>query len=153
MQKKSMWLALAVVVIVVVLGGYAIFHKPPKKITLTTHSTVQIQPAAVNNAVLVTKSSSSAGSYLADPNGNTLYIYGADTSGVSNCTSSCLSAWPAYQDTGSTSGLPTNIGTIKRPDNGETQYTYKGMPLYYFASDTKGQVTGNGVGGFSVAKP
>jgi predicted lipoprotein with Yx(FWY)xxD motif len=54
---------------------------------------------------------------------------------------------------GSTTGLPANISTIKRSDNGQIQYTYKGMPLYYFASDTKGQVTGNAVSGFYVAKP
>ncbi|HTB48698.1 MAG TPA: hypothetical protein VK712_01300 [Verrucomicrobiae bacterium] len=82
-----------------------------------------------------------------------LYTYGADTSGTSNCTGSCLSSWPAYQDTGSTAGLPTGISTIKRTDNGEIQYTYNGMPLYTFVGDSSGQVTGNGVSNFSVAKP
>ena len=37
------------------------------------------------------------------------------------------------------------------PD-GTTQVSYGGMPLYYWQGDTKaGDVTGNGVEGFSVA--
>ena len=158
MQKKNMWLVTAVVIIVVIVGGYAIFHKSSKKTpsatssSTTSSSTSQTPPAAVNNAVLVTKSSTGAGTYLADPNGNTLYTYGGDSSGVSNCTGSCVATWPVYQDKGATTGLPTNVTTIKRTD-GETQYAYKGKPLYYFASDSKGQANGNGVGDFTVAKP
>jgi hypothetical protein len=38
--------------------------------------------------------------------------------------------------------------------NGALQVTYNGALLYTFVSDTSpGQVTGNGVAGFSVAKP
>lgn len=129
-------------------------HKPNKpKVTNTTASTTSSQESAVNNAVLATKTSSSLGQYLAEPNGQALYTYAGDTSGVSNCTGSCLASWPAYQDKGSTSGLPTGVSTIKRTDNGEIQYTYNGMPLYTFVSDSNGQVTGNGVSNFFVAKP
>ena len=140
-----------VVAIVVVAGGYMIFHKSPKPTTTASSNTASAP--AVNNAVLVTKTSSSIGQYLADPSGNTLYTYATDTSGVSNCNGSCLSAWPAYQDKGSTANLPAGVSTIKRTDNGQIQYTYNGMPLYYFASDSQGQVTGNGVQNFQVAKP
>ena len=39
------------------------------------------------------------------------------------------------------------IGSITRPDDGKKQVTYNGMPLYYFASDTKaGDTNGQGVG-------
>lgn len=153
MQKRNIWISIVILVIVVV-GGYAIFHKSPKTVNVTTTSSSvsksQTSAAAVNNAVLTTKTNSSIGSYLADPAGSTLYTDGTATS---NCTSSCLSAWPAYQDKGATTGLPTNVGTVTRSDNGEVQYTFKGMPLYYFSSDSQGQVTGNGVSGFYVAKP
>jgi predicted lipoprotein with Yx(FWY)xxD motif len=152
MDKSKSWIfAAAIVVIVVVVGGYAIFHKSPKVIKQTT--TITNQTASINNSVLVSKTNSSVGSYLADPSDNTLYTDGSGTTGVSNCTGSCLSAWPVYQDKGATTGLPTNVGTITRSDNGEIQYTYKGSPLYYFSSDSAGQVTGNGEGGFTVAKP
>jgi predicted lipoprotein with Yx(FWY)xxD motif len=160
MKKGSTMLIGIVIVIVVLAGGYAIFHKSNK--TTTTSSTTPAATsspsspspaAAVNNAVLATKSATSVGQYLADPAGNALYTYGGDTSGVSNCTGACVANWPAYQDTGATTGLPTNVSTIKRSDNGETQFTYKGMPLYTFKSDSQGQVTGDGVANFKVAKP
>jgi predicted lipoprotein with Yx(FWY)xxD motif len=155
MQKRSMWILVVIVVIVAAAIGYAAFHKSPKPktTTTTTGSTSQTQATAVNNAVVITKSSSSVGSYLADPNGNTLYTIGSGSTGVTGCTGSCLTAWPVYQDKGSTTGLPANVGTIKRSDNGEVQYTYKNMPLYYFSSDSQGEVTGNGISGFYVAKP
>jgi predicted lipoprotein with Yx(FWY)xxD motif len=161
MKKKNMWIAIVVVVIVVV-GGFAVFHKSKKpdtssatKPSSTSSATTggsyrDSSSAAVNNAVIITKTDSTVGSYLADPSDNTLYTDGTATS---DCTGSCLSAWPAYQDKGATTGLPTNVSTVTRSDNGQIQYTYNGLPLYYFGSDSPGQVTGNGVSGFSVAKP
>jgi predicted lipoprotein with Yx(FWY)xxD motif len=153
--KKSSSIVIAVIVILVVVGGaYAIFHKSNKPmVTNTTVSTSSSKAPAVNNAILVTKTNSSLGQYLAEPSGQALYTYKADSSGVSNCSGSCLASWPAYQDKGSTTGLPSGVSTIKRTDNGEIQYTYNGMPLYTFAGDSNGQVTGNGVSNFSVAKP
>jgi len=88
----------------------------------------------------------------AEPNGQALYTYAMDTSGVSNCTGSCISTWPAYQDKGSTTNLPAGVGVIKRSDNGEMQYTYNGKPLYTFVNDHNGQATGNGIASFSIAK-
>lgn len=152
-MSKNSKIALIIVVVIVVAGGaYMLLHKSSKS-TTTTKSASSTSAAAVNNAVLITKTDSSVGQYLADPSGKALYTYNADTSGVSNCTGSCLTAWPAYVDTGSTTGLPAGVSTIKRTDNGQVQYTYNGMPLYYFVSDSSGQVTGNGVQNFSVAKP
>jgi len=133
-------------------GGYALLHKSSNTTPTTTTAKTSAKPT-VNNTVLMTKTSSSLGQYLADPNGKALYTYGADSSGVSNCTGACLANWPAYQDSGSTTNLPTGVGTIKRADNGQTQYTYQGLPLYYFVNDSQGQVTGNGISRFQVAKP
>ena len=153
MNKNSPAIVGIIVVVIIVLGGYAIFHKSSKTTSITSSSGQKNTAPAVNNAVLVTKTSSSLGSYLAEPNGDALYTYGGDSSGVSNVTGSLLASWPAYQDTGSTTGLPSGVSTIKRTDNGETQYTYNGRPLYTFVADSNGQVTGNGVSNFSVEKP
>ena len=44
-------------------------------------------------------------------------------------------------------GVTGTFATVKR-DDGTTQVTYAGAPIYYFAKDTKaGDVTGQGVGG------
>ncbi len=152
MGKNSKIVLIIVIVIVVAGGAYMLLHKSNKSTTASKAATSTNAPA-VNNAVLITKTNSSLGQYLADPSNKALYTYNGDTSGVSNCTGSCITAWPAYVDKGATTGLPSGVSTIKRTDNGQTQYTYNGMPLYYFASDGSGQVTGNGVQNFTVAKP
>jgi len=77
--------------------------------------------------------------------GRTLYALSAETNGRFICTRACLATWPplilkrAAKPTG-VSGL----GAIKRPD-GRRQVTFRGRPLYRFASDTrKGDVNGEG---------
>ncbi len=153
-MKKSYLIGI-LIIIILAAGGYLIFHKSPKP-TANNNSTgtsSQNQTAAVNNSVVKTKTSASLGQYLTDPNGKALYTYSADSSGVSNCTGSCLGIWPPYLATATLASLPANINTIKRTDTGATQYTYKGLPLYYFASDSSDQATGNGIGGFTLAKP
>ena len=48
-------------------------------------------------------------------------------------------------------GVTGQLGTLTRAA-GTTQVTYGGLPLYYWQGDTKaGDITGNGVNGFSVA--
>jgi len=150
MNKTTSTIVAIIAVIAVIAGGYAILHKP--KATTPTTSSASTAPA-VNNAVLTTKTDATVGQYLADSSGKPLYTYNADTSGVSNCTGSCLANWPAYQDKGATTGLPAGVSTITRSDNGQIQYTYNGMPLYYFVGDSAGKVTGNGVDNFQIAKP
>lgn len=155
MKKGNTIGIIVVVVIVVVVGGFLLFHKSNKSNTSgnPTASTSQSSNApAVNNAVLTTKTDSSLGQYLADPSGKPLYTYNADSKGVSNCTGSCLANWPPYVAKGSTSNLPQGVGVIKRSDSGQMQYTYNGLPLYYFVSDGSSP-TGDGVENFSIAKP
>jgi predicted lipoprotein with Yx(FWY)xxD motif len=148
-MKKSNSIIALVIIIIVVVGVFAIFHKSKTPATNSSKTSA----AAVNNAVLKTKTNASIGQYLVGATGGALYTYGNDTSGKSTCTGQCLTIWPAYVDTGSTTGLPKGVGVIKRTDNGQEQYTYNGHPLYYFASDGAGQVTGNGESNFSVAVP
>ncbi len=153
-KNASIVILVAVILFALFTGGYVLFQKlnAPTQVSSTASSNNPTTPA-LNNPVLVTKTDASLGQYLAEPNGQALYTYGGDSSGVSHCNGSCLANWPAYQDKGATTNLPAGVGTIKRTDNGEIQYTYNGMPLYTFVGDRSGQVTGNGVGNFSVAKP
>jgi predicted lipoprotein with Yx(FWY)xxD motif len=160
MQKKTMWILTGIVVVVIAaVGGYAIFHKSPKTTTTNTtpSSSTTTKPSSSSNKTtssgdIVQTETESGTQFLADSNGNALYTYGGDTAGVSNCTGSCLTSWPVYAATSSTDTLPTNVTIITRSD-GSKQYAYKGMPLYTFTGDSNGQATGNGIAGFSVAKP
>ncbi|MGB2711937.1 MAG: hypothetical protein WBC33_10505 [Conexibacter sp.] len=82
---------------------------------------------------------------LVTAKGRTLYTLSAETNGRFICTGSCLSTWPPLTlGRGVTPTGVKHLGTIKRPD-GRRQVTYKGRPLYRFASDrTKGDVGGEG---------
>jgi predicted lipoprotein with Yx(FWY)xxD motif len=116
-------------------------------------------PAPATGGVVVGTAMTSLGAVLVAPNGLTLYIRASDSTNTSSCTGACLTAWPALVvPAGGTAsagaGVTGAIGTFTRTDNGVTQVTYKGLPLYFWKSDTKaGQTTGQGIGGFTVAKP
>jgi predicted lipoprotein with Yx(FWY)xxD motif len=100
-----------------------------------------------------------AGTVLVDGTGFALYTLGSEASGTIQCTETCAAKWPPLLlsdgTTSATAGSgvsASDLGTIARPDAG-TQVTYKGLPLYLWVGDeSPGQVTGQGVAGFSVAK-
>jgi predicted lipoprotein with Yx(FWY)xxD motif len=93
------------------------------------------------------------GQILVDGKGRTLYLFVADSGARSTCNSSaCVQYWPPVL----TKGAPkagadvkaSLLGTTKRQD-GTTEVTYAGHPLYYFISDTKaGDVSGQGINAF-----
>jgi predicted lipoprotein with Yx(FWY)xxD motif len=157
-------LVLVIVGLIAFIGWYVFHAKSDINTTLGNAESGQTQlskqavkkPTAASTTatsqVVATKTSTTLGQYLADPNNKALYTYGTDTAGVSNCSGSCLTNWPIYSAASAPATLPTNVTVIKRAD-GSMQYAYKGMPLYYFSSDSAGQVTGNGIANFSVAKP
>jgi predicted lipoprotein with Yx(FWY)xxD motif len=161
-MRKSVWTALgAIIVVVAAVIIYAVVHKPAKTTpaSTTTTSTSQQTTGTTSNTtttsaadIIQTKTASNVGQYLADSNGNALYTYGADTQGKSNCDGACLYNWPIYDASSAPATLPANVTVITRSDGGK-QYAYKSMPLYTFTSDSKGQVTGDGVENFHVAKP
>jgi predicted lipoprotein with Yx(FWY)xxD motif len=94
--------------------------------------------------------SSSLGNIVVDAKGMSLYYFTKDVkdSGTSACTGGCLTAWPPLTTTSATpkvEGVTGKVGTITTPE-GAKQVTLNGMPLYYFAKDTKaGDVLGQGV--------
>ena len=105
-------------------------------------------------AIVNAASSPTFGMVLTGPNGMTLYTHTGDSATSSTCSGSCATAWPPLATTGQPTagtGVTGQLGTLARAD-GTTQVTYAGLPLYYWQGDTKaGDVTGNGVNGFSVA--
>lgn len=113
-------------------------------------------PPAVENQVRLV-STAGFGDILTDDTGRSLYFFSLDGKGESNCSGDCLGVWPLFH-TGELTldpGLdPDDFGSITRED-GAMQTTYKGWPLYYYASDSQqGQVNGDGVNDlWYVAKP
>jgi predicted lipoprotein with Yx(FWY)xxD motif len=94
--------------------------------------------------------SSSLGDIVVDGKGMSVYYYTKDVkdSGTSTCTGGCLTAWPPLlttSDEPKVEGVTGTVGTIPTPE-GAKQVTLNGLPLYYFAKDTKaGDILGQGV--------
>lgn len=107
-------------------------------------------------ATLNISESAEYGSILVDGTGMSLYVFLADTQngGTSACgdDDGCATEWPAL----TTDGDPvagdgveaTKLGTITR-DDGTTQVTYNGWPLYLFHEDAApGDTNGQGLDEF-----
>ncbi len=110
--------------------------------------------AARREVVVATRHNATDGTYLVTTTGFTLYTYKSDKPDHSNCNGSCLALWPAL--TVAKGVVPvgrgvTGLGVFRR-SNGAYQVTWHKKPLYRWTSDKKaGEVTGQGVAGFSVA--
>jgi predicted lipoprotein with Yx(FWY)xxD motif len=106
---------------------------------------------ATDGAVVSVADDATFGPILTDGSGMTLYLFTADSPGVSTCVDGCLAAWPPLLTDGepvargdADAGL---LGTLTR-DDGTMQVTYGGWPLYFFAADmAAGEVAGQGVNG------
>jgi predicted lipoprotein with Yx(FWY)xxD motif len=128
-------------------GGAAATAAPPP--TPPTTSSTPTKTASVRVA------KSSLGSILVNSSGRTLYLFRADSGGMSACTGACATAWPPLLASGSpTAGsgvIASKLGTITR-SGGSRQVVYNGHPLYLFIMDTKpGQTSGQGVTAFGAA--
>lgn len=89
------------------------------------------------------------GAFLVDEAGLSLYIFLNDTPGTSNCYDACAVTWPPLLVDGElVAGDDVDtalLGTTVR-DDGSTQLTYNGWPLYYFIGDAApGDVAGQNV--------
>src|SRR4051812_27836194 len=114
------------------------------------------KPAASTNAAgaAVAVRTTKLGPTLVDSNGRSLYLFEKDKTTASTCDGACASVWPPL----TTNGKPkaqggisaAKLATTKRND-GKTEVTYDGHPLYYYVSDTKpGQLSGEGLDQFGA---
>jgi predicted lipoprotein with Yx(FWY)xxD motif len=116
--------------------------------------------AAAGGALTLTvATSATAGKYLAGADGKTLYVFSPDTPNKSACSGSCATNWPpltvaAGGSAPTATGATGTLATFAR-DDGTTQVSYNGKPLYYFANDkAAGDTNGQGVAGkWTVAAP
>ena len=105
---------------------------------------------AAEAIVVVDVADTDAGPSLVGPDGMTLYIFTQDTDGTSTCTDDCAAAWPPFVvDAGAAveagEGVTGELAIAEREDGG-SQVTYEGMPLYFYAADSEpGDATGEGV--------
>jgi predicted lipoprotein with Yx(FWY)xxD motif len=120
--------------------------------TTTTAAATTTTSAASGATVALKTAKGTAGIWLTDQTGRTLYIYTKDQGSTSACYGQCASNWPPLTATGPVTITgqfvsQSLVGSTPRTD-GTTQVTYGGKPLYYFKNDTAaGDAKGQGVGG------
>ncbi|NYJ07329.1 COG4315 family predicted lipoprotein [Petropleomorpha daqingensis] len=115
----------------------------------TTPSSSSSEPAAA--AQTVTTGGSDYGTMLFDLRGQAIYLFDKETTSSPDCYGDCAAAWPPVL----TDGPPVAageaqaelLGTTPRND-GSTQVTYAGHPLYHYAAEGPGQVLCHGVAEF-----
>ncbi|MBX6167002.1 MAG: hypothetical protein IRY84_05080 [Thermobispora bispora] len=106
--------------------------------------------SASSGATIATRDIDGAGTVLVDSSGKTVYFADEESDGTIQCTDECLGFWfPVTVSDGATPSpggdLTQKLGTIKRSDNGQTQVTYNGKPLYTFKLDqSPDDAMGNG---------
>ncbi|MEA2427770.1 MAG: hypothetical protein QOF37_1398 [Thermoleophilaceae bacterium] len=146
-------IAVAAVVAIVAAGGGSAKSG--------TNPSTASPPAGAAAAAIGTRTTA-LGTFVTDASGKTLYLFEADKPNVSNCSSACLSVWPAFVAGARAphargAAMAGRLGMTK-PQNGKSIVTYNGHPLYYFAGDQKpGATTGQGLnqfgGGWYVVTP
>ncbi|WNR45932.1 hypothetical protein [Paenibacillus roseipurpureus] len=95
------------------------------------------------------KQNDALGSYLTDSKGMTLYYFTKDAADLNSCVDACLAKWPIYADNQFVvpAGFQAADFSLFVRKDGKQQITYKGWPLYYFATDkAAGDTFGDAVG-------
>jgi predicted lipoprotein with Yx(FWY)xxD motif len=91
----------------------------------------------------ITVSSSQFGEVIFDGSNQAIYLFDKESSSTPECYGDCAVAWPPVLTEGEpvATGAAEQklLGTTER-DDGTTQVTYAGQPLYYYAHEGPGQV-------------
>jgi predicted lipoprotein with Yx(FWY)xxD motif len=107
--------------------------------------------AAAATGTTVKVADSDFGQILFDDSDQAIYLFDKESSAKSECYGECAEAWPpVLTEGGPQAGSGADqalLGTTKR-DDGTTQVTYDGHPLYYYVDDTKGEVLCHNVSEF-----
>jgi predicted lipoprotein with Yx(FWY)xxD motif len=114
---------------------------PPTTETSTTPPPSSSPPAATGTTV--TTGDSEFGVMLFDDRNQAIYLFDAETDPTPACYDECAADWPPVL----TDGTPQAAGQLRgdllgttQRDDGTTQVTYGGHPLYFYAHEDPGQV-------------
>jgi predicted lipoprotein with Yx(FWY)xxD motif len=139
-------------VVIIAVTGYFLFQSNNDDEGSTTSGTTTVeeqqentseQEEEVSTGTVITSEDSDFGTILFDDAGQAIYIWEVEESDVAECYGDCAVQWPPVL----TDGTPVAagdvnselLGTTERND-GTTQVTYNGHPLYYYAHEGPGEV-------------
>jgi predicted lipoprotein with Yx(FWY)xxD motif len=111
-----------------------------------------VAPVGIATDKLIATSVPKMGKVVTDSKGWILYRFDKDTAKppATNCSGQCAAVWPPVLSDGNPTveGMPREaVGTVTR-DDGASQLTVGGWPVYRYIGDKKpGQWTGQAVGG------
>jgi len=93
--------------------------------------------------IALTTGDSQFGEALFDGERRAIYYFDKETTASSECYGDCAAAWPPVLTEGepvAEGGAEASLlGTTER-DDGTTQVTYDGHPLYYYVDDPPGEI-------------
>ena len=143
------WLIFALALVACAPVAPAVMPSPVPPTPTPAPPTPSPVPTEAKAATVMVASSEQLGSFLVGPNGMTLYIFLKDTPNTSNCYDACAQNWPPLLVEGAPvagEGVDASLLGVTQRQDGTTQVTYNGWPLYYFAGDEKpGDTNGQGV--------
>jgi predicted lipoprotein with Yx(FWY)xxD motif len=108
----------------------------------TTEETAPQAQAATGTTIKL--GDSQFGPVVFDGDDQAIYIFDKETGPTSECYGECAAAWPPVLTKGepqAAGGVKQNLLGMTERDDGTTQVTYKGQPLYYYAHEAPGEVT------------
>lgn len=108
-------------------------------------------PSATPDGTAIKLAASPVGDALFDGNDQAIYLFDAEQTDKPECYGDCAAAWPPVL----TEGEPVADGPIEQGllgttarDDGTTQVTYNGHPLYYYAHEGPGELRCHNVSEF-----
>jgi predicted lipoprotein with Yx(FWY)xxD motif len=108
-------------------------------------------PASAGPGATINTGDSQFGDVLFDGDNQAIYYFDKESGSNSECYGECAEAWPPVLTEGAPvaggGAQPELLGTTKR-DDGTTQVTYHGHPLYLYAHEGPNQVTCHDVSEF-----
>ena len=116
----------------------------------TTTATQTAQQAAAIGTTIKT-SDSQYGQVLFDGDDRAIYYFNKESGSKSECYGGCAEAWPPVLTEGDPqagSGAQARMLETTQRDDGTTQVTYDGHPLYYYVDDPKGEVACHNISEF-----
>jgi predicted lipoprotein with Yx(FWY)xxD motif len=137
-------------------GGSSISPSTGGTTSTPTPAPQSSSPASMPQTASIAGSSA----FISSSNQHTLYFFGGDTSGVSNCNASngCSNVWPPYNAPAGTVAPSGSTFSIITRSDGTLQWAYNGSPMYEYSGDSAaGQDNGQGITSFgatwSTARP
>jgi predicted lipoprotein with Yx(FWY)xxD motif len=146
--RGPVWLALFAASVVIAACAAPGASTPPA--TATQPTTAPVATAAGAGATIAVATVGEFGAVVTGAGGLSLYLFTNDQGGTSACSGDCVGTWPPLKVASASAltagtGVTGALGTITR-DDGSLQVTLNGLPLYYYAGDSKaGEANGQGL--------